>query len=70
MFDHDEYRRQANFCERMAQQATAPELKESWLRLAADWLGMIPGHPATPEEQFDAAAQAKGTHQKDSTSSH
>ena len=69
MSDHEGYRRQADFCERMAQQATSPELKESWLRLAADWLEMIPGEPGTPEEEFEAVTLAKGTRQEDSTAS-
>jgi hypothetical protein len=37
----DEYRRNAQECERMAENAGNATDKASWLRLAASWLGMI-----------------------------
>jgi hypothetical protein len=70
--DRRDYRREADFCEDMANKASDPELKASWLRLAGDWLSMIPddGIPRTPEQKFDEMAHAKGTGQKDSKASH
>jgi hypothetical protein len=41
----DEYRRNAQECQRMAEKAGNAEDKASWLRLAASWLGMIGNHP-------------------------
>ena len=79
----DDYRQQAEFCERMAHRAESPELKASWLRLAADWLALIDkaerrgaedgngsGRPKTAEEDFEDISDALSTGQKDSTSSH
>jgi hypothetical protein len=42
----DEYRRNAQECERMAANAGNAEDKASWLRLAASWLGMISSKPS------------------------
>jgi hypothetical protein len=41
----DEYRRNAQECQRMAEKAGNAEDKASWLRLAASWLGMIGNNP-------------------------
>jgi hypothetical protein len=79
--DRDEYRHQADFCERMARRAATPELKASWLRLAADWLALLRGSETgdggdgtglatTAEQDFDDMTDAMGTGQEDSTSSH
>jgi hypothetical protein len=79
--DRDEYRHQADFCERMARRAATPELKASWLRLAADWLALVRANESdgaadggasakTAEQQFEDIADAIGTGQEDSTSSH
>jgi hypothetical protein len=65
-----EYRRQAVYCEEMAEKATSPDVKADWLRLAAKWLALIPCRDATPTERFDTVLHSKGTHQKDSKSSH
>lgn len=50
----DEYRRNAQECERMAAKAGNAADKASWLRLAASWLGMIKNEPrrfVTTDEQ-------------------
>ena len=70
MQGYEAYRRQAAFCTRMAEEALAPDLKESWLRLAAEWLTMLPGQPSADERKFDAMNEAKGTRQQESPSSH
>jgi hypothetical protein len=41
----DEYRRNAQECQRMAENAGNSADKASWLRLAASWLGMIKNEP-------------------------
>jgi hypothetical protein len=41
----DEYRRNAQECQRMAEKAGNTTDKASWLRLAASWLGMIKNDP-------------------------
>jgi hypothetical protein len=41
----DEYRRNAQECQRMAENARNPVDKASWLRLAASWLSMIKNEP-------------------------
>jgi hypothetical protein len=41
----DEYRRNAQECQRMAENAGNAADKASWLRLAASWLGMIKNEP-------------------------
>jgi hypothetical protein len=50
----DEYRRNAQECQRMAENAGNAADKASWLRLAASWLGMIKNEPKrffAPENQ-------------------
>lgn len=65
----DDYRRNADECERMGHSATNPDLKSHWLRLAEAWLRMIP-HNHSAEENFEDEVRAKATGQTDSTSSH
>ena len=68
---YEEYRREAEDCERRAYKAPTPELKADWLRLSAQWLAMIPNDVTeSAEQQFDAAIRDKGTGQEDSNSSH
>ena len=66
----EEYRRQAAYCEEMGERASSPEVKADWLRLAAKWLSLIPHREPTHAQRFDTMVQDKGTHQKDSKSSH
>jgi hypothetical protein len=42
----DEYRRNAQECQRMAEKTCNAADKASWLQLAASWLGMIKSEPA------------------------
>ncbi len=66
----EEYRRQSAYCEEMAERARSPEVRADWLRLAAKWLILIPHRETTATERFDTMLHDKGTHQKDSNSSH
>jgi hypothetical protein len=63
MQDHDYYRRQAAEAEAQAKRARNPEDKAAWLRLARDWLSLLPQHARDREEQFDERVRAEGTHQ-------
>ena len=65
----EDYRRNADECERMGRSATNPEVKSHWLRLAETWLRMIPRHHSA-EETFESEVRARATGQTDSTSSH
>ena len=39
--------------------------EEAWLKLAADWLGLIPKSPLVAAEQkFGEQVEAEGTHQE------
>ena len=67
---YGEYRQQAEYSMDMADKAPTEELRADWLRLAAKWLAMIPGHEKTEQERFDSAIQNRGTRQKDSKSAH
>ena len=64
------YRQRAAFCREMAHKAPTPELKADWLGLAEIWLTIASNSMAQSEAQFEAVASAKGTGQKDSSSSH
>ena len=64
--DDDYHRRQAEYCQRQAQETSFPELRDAWLALATDWLSLS----ASDRRIFDAAAKRLGTHQKDSTAEH
>jgi len=59
----DEYRANAQECERMAGTAISPADKITWLQMAAHWLRLIPSPVPTASEQFDAREKAEGTHQ-------
>ncbi len=52
----DEYRRNAQECQRMAENAGNATDKASWLRLAASWLSMIKNEP----KRFFAAESQNG----------
>ena len=66
----DEYRRQAAYCEEMAETATSPDARADWLRLAGKWLAMLPQKDEASRDRFDAMVHNKGTRQKDSKSAH
>jgi hypothetical protein len=74
----DEYRRNAQECQRMAENAGNAADKASWLRLAASWLGMIKNEPrrfSVSEEQNHEDEEMPGQawpdpSEKDSKASH
>jgi hypothetical protein len=66
----DEYRAHAAECERMARATRNPDDKATWLKMAADWLGMIPQPRQSALDKFDAAEKAQGTHQTKSDAEH
>jgi hypothetical protein len=68
MDKYDEYSRNAQVCVRMSKTTSNPDFKESWLKLAEAWMGMIPSQQSSM--QFEDAAHTRGTGQKNSTSSH
>lgn len=72
----DEYRRNAEECQRMADNTSNENDRRAWLRLAESWMRMVrkeSGHGG-PEGQardaFDAEQRARGTRQRDSRSAH
>jgi hypothetical protein len=54
----DEYRANAQECERMAASSLSPNQKATWLQMAQQWLGMIPKVGPTKSDRFDAAGDA------------
>jgi hypothetical protein len=70
----DEFRRNADECQRMADRTSNDGDKRAWLRLAQSWLRMIrpDGRTAGPQtaHHFDAREQVEGTRQLQSTESH
>lgn len=44
------YRAYAAFCERMARESEGEDRKQSWLRLAADWLALIRDSSSTDSQ--------------------
>ncbi|TMJ04469.1 MAG: hypothetical protein E6G97_05790 [Alphaproteobacteria bacterium] len=70
MSKSDEYRANATECEKMARAARNPNDKATWLKMAADWLRMIPQPRSSASDKFDAAEKAQGTGQRPSGSEH
>ena len=70
MSTDDEYRKQANYAQDMAERLTSPLDKESWLRVAQGWLSLIRKRPQTAAENFNEELEERGTKQDDSTGSH
>jgi|KBSSwiStaDraftv2_1062776.scaffolds.fasta_scaffold1062375_2 hypothetical protein len=66
----DEYRANANECERMARTSTHPADKALWLQMAQDWLRMAQTSRTQGSKRFDAAEEARGTGQPPSTAEH
>jgi hypothetical protein len=61
---HAYYRTQAAAAQEHAKAASRDEDKAAWLKLAADWLSMIPTAPeVADQQQFDHRTEAEGTHQ-------
>ena len=63
MSKSDEYRANAQECERMAGSSKNPADKATWLEIAAHWLCLIQAPPPSDSEKFDARERAEGTHQ-------
>jgi len=70
MDQEDEYRRQAHYAQEMADRAKSPTDRESWLRIAQGWMGLLKKPRRTSSERFDDAVKDQGTHQTDSEESH
>jgi hypothetical protein len=66
----DEYRANAAECEKMARATRNPNDKATWLKMAADWLRMIPQPRPSASDKFDAAERAQGTRQTNSDAEH
>jgi hypothetical protein len=64
MSKSDEYRANAQECERMAGITRNPADKSTWLQMAAHWLRLIPAQKPSHSEAFDAQEKAQGTHQR------
>jgi hypothetical protein len=68
---HDEYLHYAEACLREAKNAGSDAPRESWLRLAQQWLEMIPPDKAQElRAAFEKIAREKGTGQDQSDRSH
>jgi hypothetical protein len=66
----DEYRLNAQECERMAATSRRDDDRVTWLLMAAHWLRMIPQPNLTDLDAFDRKEAAQGTHQKRSDTEH
>lgn len=64
----DEFRANAEECQRMADATKNPGDKRRWLQMAESWLRMV--KRATAGDRFDSAARQHGTHQMKSDASH
>jgi hypothetical protein len=68
---YDEFRMQADECCRMSRLSANDNNRAAWLRLAGEWMRMIPENEAeNAEESFCDRVRSQGTHQRDSTASH
>ena len=63
MSKSDEYRANAQECERMAGLTRSAADKITWLQMAAHWLRLISPAEPSASEKFDAQEKAQGTHQ-------
>ena len=70
MSKSDEYRANADECQKMARLSKHPGEKATWLQMAQDWLRMIPQPKQSASDKFDAAEKAQGTGQERSGSEH
>ena len=66
----EEYRLQAKEAQAQADRAKSPLDRESWLRIAQGWMGLIKKPRRTPEERFDDQATDRGTNHDESKESH
>jgi hypothetical protein len=70
MSKSDEYRANADECQKMARRATNPGERATWLEMAADWLRMIQKVHPSASDKFDAQEKSQGTHQERSEGEH
>jgi hypothetical protein len=63
MAKSDEYRENAQECERMARVTENPAERATWLEMAAHWLRLIPRPERSASDKFDAQEKAEGTGQ-------
>jgi hypothetical protein len=70
MSKSDEYRANAEECERMARISRNPADKATWLGIAEEWMRMIKQPRLSASDKFDAAEKAQGTHQTRSEAEH
>ncbi len=70
MSQDDDYRRYASEAQYLAEHTNNPADKAAWLRIAQSWLGLLSKPAQTPEQRFDANANAVSTGQPDSEASH
>jgi len=72
----EEYTRQAAYCEEMADSSASREVKAEWLRLAGNWLAMVPYRESSVlyrepalQEDFGAIVHETPTRREESLSS-
>ena len=70
MSKEDEYRAQAEECERMAGKAWNDGDKATWLKMAQDWLRMIRRPDRSASDKFDDAEKVRVTGQTRSNAEH
>jgi hypothetical protein len=72
MDKQDEYRRNAEYAQHMADHAGMVEDRASWLRIAAGWLSLLRRKKTGEKSQqaFDEHVRELRTQQKDSGASH
>ena len=70
MGKYEEYRRHAHECVESGRNALNDERRAAWLRLAREWLAMIPNDLAqTDEKSFAQSVQKGRTGEGESTTS-
>jgi hypothetical protein len=65
----DEFRANAEECQRMADATQNPGDKRRWLQMAESWLRMVK-RTTSAGERFDAVERQRGTHQAKSDRAH
>jgi len=68
MDKYEEYRRQADYCEKMAHKANTLDARASWLRLADKWSALAMSKNPPEQSENSITAQLKKTDYKDSSS--
>ena len=63
MNNDERYRKSAAEAQAWADKARTEQDRAAWLRVAQGWLSLIRKRPNTAQEDFEEAAQQRGTHQ-------